>query len=396
MPGMSGYEVLEQLRADSADARHPGDLHHRDERRPRTSSAAWCSVRSTTSTKPLQPGHRAGARAHASGAEARARPAAATTTPSLEAEIARRMRENQVIQDVTIRALARLAETRDNETGNHILRTQEYVRDAGAARCASIRASPPRSTSTRIALIAKSAPLHDIGKVGIPDHVLLKPGKLTPDEWEVMKTHARLGAEAIERAVADTRAAGASSSPMRQADRAAPPRALGRQRLPRRPGRRRHPAGGPPDGAGRRVRRADLAPRLQGADAAGRGRARIMAGAARPALRSRPARRLPRRLRRVLRASPRRYPDERRAGTACGAAAGRRAPELPAHDANRPHPASPGDTAGSAARCASRCVYALFGVAVDLRLGLAARPAGDRPAMAGAHRRVQGLGSSSA
>ncbi|HOY34739.1 MAG TPA: HD domain-containing phosphohydrolase, partial [Piscinibacter sp.] len=52
--------------------------------------------------------------------------------------------------------------------------------------------------------IAKSAPLHDIGKVGIPDHVLLKPGKLTPDEWEVMKTHARLGAEAIARAVEDT------------------------------------------------------------------------------------------------------------------------------------------------------------------------------------------------
>jgi len=55
-----------------------------------------------------------------------------------------------------------------------------------------------------IALIAKSAPLHDIGKVGIPDTVLLKPGKLTPEEWEVMKTHARLGADAIARAVEDT------------------------------------------------------------------------------------------------------------------------------------------------------------------------------------------------
>jgi len=55
-----------------------------------------------------------------------------------------------------------------------------------------------------IALISKSAPLHDIGKVGIPDSVLLKPGKLTPEEWVVMKTHARLGADAIEKAVADT------------------------------------------------------------------------------------------------------------------------------------------------------------------------------------------------
>ncbi|MCR5881997.1 HD domain-containing protein [Rhizobacter sp. J219] len=56
-----------------------------------------------------------------------------------------------------------------------------------------------------MALIAKSAPLHDIGKVGIPDRILLKPGRLTPDEWEVMKTHAALGADAIGRAVADMR-----------------------------------------------------------------------------------------------------------------------------------------------------------------------------------------------
>jgi putative two-component system response regulator len=66
---------------------------------------------------------------------------------SLEAEIARRMRENQVIQDVTIRALARLAETRDNETGNHILRTQEYVR-----LLASLLSTHPRfaGSSTRM------------------------------------------------------------------------------------------------------------------------------------------------------------------------------------------------------------------------------------------------------
>jgi putative two-component system response regulator len=54
-----------------------------------------------------------------------------------------------------------------------------------------------------IALMAKSAPLHDIGKVGIPDNVLLKPGKLTPEEWVIMKTHAALGADAIARAEAD-------------------------------------------------------------------------------------------------------------------------------------------------------------------------------------------------
>ena len=84
----------------------------------------------------------------------------------------------------------------------------------------------------------------------------------TPAEWEIMKTHAALGAEAIERA--EARRAAADRVPGRgQADRPPPPRTLGRQRLPRRPGRRRDPAAGASDGAGRRVRRADLAARLQ-------------------------------------------------------------------------------------------------------------------------------------
>lgn len=58
-------------------------------------------------------------------------------------------------------------------------------------------------TSRYIDLLTKSAPLHDIGKVGIPDAILQKPGPLTPEEWAVMKTHAEIGAEAIDRAEAD-------------------------------------------------------------------------------------------------------------------------------------------------------------------------------------------------
>jgi putative two-component system response regulator len=120
----------------------------------------------------------------------------------LELEVAKRLSETMVVQDVTIRVLARLAETRDNETGNHILRTQRYVETL--ARCA--RQHPrfaPELDEHSISLMAKSAPLHDIGKVGIPDHVLLKPGPLDADEWAVMKTHAALGADAIARAEAD-------------------------------------------------------------------------------------------------------------------------------------------------------------------------------------------------
>jgi putative two-component system response regulator len=122
----------------------------------------------------------------------------------LESEINRRMAENQIIQNVSIRALAHLAETRDPETGEHILRTQAYVNIL-----TEYLALHPRFKSTItpnfIELIGKSAPLHDIGKVGIPDQILQKPGKLTSDEWEVMKTHAEIGAKAIEQAESDVR-----------------------------------------------------------------------------------------------------------------------------------------------------------------------------------------------
>jgi putative two-component system response regulator len=118
----------------------------------------------------------------------------------LESEVARRMRESQIVQDVSMRALAGLAETRDNETGNHIRRTQAYVEVL-----ATTLAAQPDFASLRvqglIEVIVKAAPLHDIGRVGIPDYILLKPGPLDPAEWRVMKTHARLGSEAIEGAL---------------------------------------------------------------------------------------------------------------------------------------------------------------------------------------------------
>jgi putative two-component system response regulator len=114
----------------------------------------------------------------------------------LEAEVARRTAEVQGVQDVTIFTLASLAETRDNETGNHIRRTQHYVRLLASTLCTHPRFTAVLDPHT-IELLFKSAPLHDIGKVGIPDSILLKPGKLTPEEFEVMKTHTTLGRDAI-------------------------------------------------------------------------------------------------------------------------------------------------------------------------------------------------------
>jgi putative two-component system response regulator len=114
----------------------------------------------------------------------------------LEAEVSRRTSDLRAIQDVTIVAMASLAETRDNETGNHIRRTQNYVRALGERLAAHPKFAEFLTPET-IELLYKSAPLHDIGKVGIPDAILLKPAKLTPAEFEIMKTHAALGRDAI-------------------------------------------------------------------------------------------------------------------------------------------------------------------------------------------------------
>ncbi len=118
----------------------------------------------------------------------------------LEREIARRMRDNQLMQDVSIRALASLAEARDMETGQHIRRTQAYVE----VLVAHLRPHPRFSaffTDAMAHMVGKAAPLHDIGKVGIPDCILLKPARLSADEFTIMKTHSSIGGDAIDLAM---------------------------------------------------------------------------------------------------------------------------------------------------------------------------------------------------
>lgn len=114
----------------------------------------------------------------------------------LEETVHARTKEVYLTQNVTIHALASLAETRDNETGNHIRRTQYYVKTL-AVDLKAHGYHVDELTDENIDLLFRSAPLHDIGKVGIPDRILLKPGKLDHDEFEIMKTHAALGAQAL-------------------------------------------------------------------------------------------------------------------------------------------------------------------------------------------------------
>lgn len=120
----------------------------------------------------------------------------------LEAEVERRIHQNLLVQDVTLRALASLAETRDNETGAHIQRTQNYVRVL-AEKLAQSPAYANVLDPLTIQKYMRASPLHDVGKVGIPDAILKKPGKLNAAEWEVMKTHSKLGADALWRALKD-------------------------------------------------------------------------------------------------------------------------------------------------------------------------------------------------
>lgn len=117
----------------------------------------------------------------------------------LEQEVNRRTEEVRALQEVTILALASLAETRDKDTGNHLRRTQLYVKIL-AERLKNNPSFEAYLADSTIALLYKSAPLHDIGKVGIPDRILLKPGRLEPEDFEIMKTHTTIGCEAIEHA----------------------------------------------------------------------------------------------------------------------------------------------------------------------------------------------------
>jgi len=194
MPGMDGYEVCRRLKADPATRDVPvifltAKTQVEDEQR---GFDVGCV---DYITKPISPPIVL-ARVRTHLALKAAADFLRDKNEYLAAEVARRTKQISTVQDVTILAMASLAETRDNETGNHIRRTQHYVR----ALALELRKLPKFASSlddTTVELLFKSAPLHDIGKVGIPDAILLKPGKLTPEEFEVMKTHAALGRDAI-------------------------------------------------------------------------------------------------------------------------------------------------------------------------------------------------------
>jgi putative two-component system response regulator len=107
----------------------------------------------------------------------------------LEEKVDERTHELKSSQRDIIRRLAQAAEFRDNETGAHILRISKY--------CA-LFAKALGMDDDEVELLAMASPLHDVGKIGIPDNILLKPGRFTDEEFEVMKTHAIIGSQLLD------------------------------------------------------------------------------------------------------------------------------------------------------------------------------------------------------
>ncbi|MGE4553586.1 MAG: two-component system response regulator [Desulfovibrionaceae bacterium] len=117
----------------------------------------------------------------------------------LEAQVQRRTWEVVRTQDTALMSLAALAESRDNELSGHFRRTQRVARMI-AREIASRPEHADFFRAITIDILYKSIPLHDVGKVAIPDHILLKPGRLTPEEFEIMKEHAVRGRDILARA----------------------------------------------------------------------------------------------------------------------------------------------------------------------------------------------------
>lgn len=198
MPGMDGYAVQERLHADPATRDIPvifvTAMSADDDEARGLELGAVDYV-----TKPIRAAILlARVRTHLEFKQAR--DLLRRQNEVLENEIQKRTEEIELIKDASVNALALLAEKRDNETGNHLQRTQAYV----GLLIEQLREHPRFALALRSpydSLIIKAAPLHDIGKVGISDQILLKPGRLTPDEFEIMKTHSQIGADALGQAI---------------------------------------------------------------------------------------------------------------------------------------------------------------------------------------------------
>ena len=187
MPEMDGYEVCKKLKADEATEHIPvifvTALTDAEDEATGLSLGAVDYI-----TKPFNPELvRARVRNHLE---------LKRYQDHLESLVKERTKRLALTRAVTIESLATLAEYRDPETGGHIKRTQNYVKALAVHLKDHPRFRDELNAET-IELLYLSAPLHDVGKVGVPDSVLLKPGQLTDEEFEEMKRHTQYGRDAL-------------------------------------------------------------------------------------------------------------------------------------------------------------------------------------------------------
>lgn len=179
MPDLDGYEVCRRIKAHPSRHQIPimfvTSMEQQEDEEYGLSLGAEDYI-----TKPFRPS--------VVLARVRTHLALYDQTRDLELRVSHRTRELQATRLEIIRRLGRAAEFRDNETGQHVMRMSHYAR---------LIAQEAGLDATFADTLFLAAPMHDIGKIGIPDYVLLKPGKLDPQEWELMKEHASIGGEII-------------------------------------------------------------------------------------------------------------------------------------------------------------------------------------------------------
>lgn len=179
MPGLSGFEVCRRLKSDPRLAAIPvifvtamGEVENEHE--------GFAAGAVDYITKPVSPAIvRARVKTHL---------ALYDQNRELDRLISLRTLELHQTRLQIIRRLGRAAEFKDNETGNHVIRMSHYSRLIGRAY---------GMAEPELDLLFNAAPMHDIGKIGVPDGILLKPGKLDADEWRIMQKHPTMGAEII-------------------------------------------------------------------------------------------------------------------------------------------------------------------------------------------------------
>jgi putative two-component system response regulator len=194
MPDMDGYEVCRQLKANTATADIPVIfLTARTQEGDETKGFELGAV--DYITKPITPPILM-ARVNTHIALQSARKVLEKQNLVLEEQVEERTYKLAALQDAIIIAMASLAETRDNDTGQHIRRTQHYVREL-ALGLRAYDTYADEIDNDFLSNLYKTAPLHDIGKVGVPDAILLKPGRLTPEEFNIMKKHTIYGRDAV-------------------------------------------------------------------------------------------------------------------------------------------------------------------------------------------------------